>query len=228
MLVPLAVAWLAKAHATPPPPRPDSAPRIEGLQQTFVTPSTFVPSLRPDTPLDGPAAVLVVVHDDTVELPALMERLSALPDVEHVTARERTLAVAMTVAHDLSSTPIDEAGRTLADVASLRPAVGPVPVKLPPAGGVVPPSGPTKRPFPPPPVIDEATGWDLVFTNPHLGGPSRISVSGLAIGDANPDATIVLHDVAPGRYVVAFRTHTGAERQRLVATVRADTDDTAE
>ncbi len=78
------------------------------------------------------------------------------------------------------------------------------------------------RPWPPPAPDDEATGWDLVIHNPYLGGPSRLSIETLGLGEADPDATIVLHDVQPGVYAVTFTTPTGAERTRPIATTQPD------
>lgn len=73
------------------------------------------------------------------------------------------------------------------------------------------------RPFP-----EVTAGWDLVIHNPHLGGPSSLSIESLGLGEVNPDSTVVLHDVVPGTYTVTFLTPTGAERTRAIATTQRE------
>jgi hypothetical protein len=195
------------AHGTPPPqPQPG---RIEGLHRTYVTPSTFVPALRPAQSLDRELAiVMVTVHDESAIAP-IVELLQSQPDVANVDAQGPMLRVYLSGPwRDLGLLALDPG--TLAEAASLSVGDRPLPLRLPSSADQAVPT--------PVPTEDEATGWDLVLHNPHLGGLTRIAIGGLEIGEAKPQADITLHDVQPGLYDVAFRTHTGLERTRAVAT----------
>lgn len=249
-------------HAAPPPPRSPADPpqpaRIEGLRSTWVTPATWVPSLRPGRPIPtGP--VIVTVHlQESSNAEAIGAAVRAHERVEQVQVEGQQLMVFLSAWADLSSLPLDDGARLghLADLAIVpRPtgvplpgsstspahptAPGRPPIALPgsstspfrpgdapsPADSehTPPEASPQRaRPWPPPAPTDEATGWNLVIHNPYLGGPSRLSIETLGLGEADPDTTIVLHDVQPGVYAVTFTTPSGAERTRPIATVRPD------
>jgi hypothetical protein len=238
----LTTLLLGTLHAAPPPATPEGAPRIEGLRTTWVTPSTWVPSLRPGRPLpQGPAMLAVRLDPDKVDDPrSAAERLRAVEGVAQVQGEGHELLVFLEDDWvDLGAVALadDQPLSAVADVVLVpRPRVllpgssgspgGPIRIPLPgssespipPAEPTTGPSPQTGRPFPPPAPADEATGWDLVIHNPYLGGPSKISIETLGLGEVDPNATVVLHDVQPGVYEVGFETPIGAKRTRSVPT----------
>jgi hypothetical protein len=194
--------------------------------------------------------VAVRLADAAGDPAAAVDALRRHDQVERVEAKGPQLMVFLTAWTDLSTVPLtdDRTLGEVADIVLVpRPTRVPLPgstesvhptgpatapVALPgssaspfhPGGSehaeAPGPSPQRDRPWPPPAPVDEATGWQLVIHNPYLGGPSRLSVETLGLGEADPDATIVLHDVQPGVYAVTYQTPTGAERTRSIATTR--------
>jgi hypothetical protein len=194
----------AAALAVPPPLPQPGPPRIDGLEVTYVTPDAFVGALQPDGAEQAkrPSFLqLTLRHDSPLTAEELAAHFAALPGVQAVVD-------GVDVRLDLGSTEIDLDHHTVGDrpLASL-------------ASWVVVPRPLVRMPPHLPPTVRD-TGHDLVVTNPIVAGEVEVTVQGLRIGTALPDATVTLRDVRPGDYQVGFVTPTG-HTETLTVSARA-------